>query len=210
MAKSLTEDFRKLDVRELMRRGFLEPGEHVTLYFRDKRSGPATVSIDVHERYLRLFYSVGRVGLISEIHMLVPISWSICHLGGRRPWFLCPNAECRRRVAILYGNGRFACRHCHCLAYQCQRESDENRADRRANAIRRRLGWMPGILLHPGPHVDPACGWYRPRSMHRSTYQYLVRKHNEFAGRAIQMMGESLAIKLDMVSRQLRKLEQLD
>src|SRR6266436_3671327 len=25
-----------------------------------------------------------------SVHQRVPITWTACHLGGRRPWFLCP------------------------------------------------------------------------------------------------------------------------
>ena len=71
------------------------------------------------------------------------------HLGGRRAWFLCPAKGCGRRVAILFGGSIFACRHCHKLAYECQREPDDDRAARRADTIRRRLGWGAGIA-EPG------------------------------------------------------------
>jgi len=45
---------------------------------------------------------------------------SHCHFGGARTWFLCPARGCGRRVAVLYGGGIFACRHCHQLAYDSQ------------------------------------------------------------------------------------------
>ena len=65
--------------------------------------------------------------------------------------FICPAAGCGRRVAILYGGGIFACRHCHQLAYFSSREDAGDRAARRrAERLRARLGWEPGILNGEG------------------------------------------------------------
>src|SRR5437763_483333 len=40
-----------------------------------------------------------------EIEEVVPLTWTPCHFGGERPWFLCPGAVrgryCGRRVAVL-------------------------------------------------------------------------------------------------------------
>ncbi len=48
----------------------------------------------------------------------IPLSWTRCHLGGRRPWFLCPGSGCGRRVAILYGPTLpLLCRACRGLTY---------------------------------------------------------------------------------------------
>ena len=48
-----------------------------------------------------------------------------CRLGGSRAWFICPAVGCGRRVAILYGGGIFACRHCYDLAYDSSRNSSK-------------------------------------------------------------------------------------
>jgi hypothetical protein len=47
------------------------------------------------------------------IRQRVPITWTLCALGGRRPWFRCDadyrGQYCGRRVALLYsGGGPFA------------------------------------------------------------------------------------------------------
>jgi hypothetical protein len=57
------------------------------------------------------------------IEQRVPITWTPCHLGGRRPWFICSvrtNGQyCGRRVAVLYAAGKlFACRSCCGLTYE--------------------------------------------------------------------------------------------
>lgn len=63
----------------------------------------------------------------------------------------------------------FACRHCHRLAYACQRESGEYRVTGRGNRIRQRLGWALGMLNDKGP---------RPKGMHRRTFERLCAKHD--------------------------------
>lgn len=206
MAKSTTSRFRVLDVRWLQRQQYLEPGESVAQYFHDRCIGPEEVRIDVCEGYLVLAYTVRIRGQEPhQIQSLVPLDWSNCHFGGRRPWFICPNPECRRRVALLYGNGVFACRRCHDLSYECQKEAADDRALRRANSIRRRLGWRSGTLSPPGFHVDPAWVWYKPKGMHRSTFRRLLEAHNTFSYRAICGMGEHLnpvMKKLSSIERQ--------
>jgi hypothetical protein len=69
-----------------------------------------------------------------------------CNLGGWRAWFVCPAVGCGQRVAILYGGSIFACRHCYQLAYTSAREDAGDRAARRADRLRARLAWKPGIL----------------------------------------------------------------
>ena len=68
----------------------------------------------------------------------VLLDWPACYYGGPRAWFPCPAEGYDRRVAKLYiGSGAiFACRHCFRLVYDCQRESDDDRATLRAEGIR--------------------------------------------------------------------------
>ena len=65
-----------------------------------------------------------------------------CHFGGERVWFLRPG--CWSRRAVLYGvAGRFRCRACHGIAYSSTRESFTDRAYRRSQGARKKLG--PGV-----------------------------------------------------------------
>jgi len=67
----------------------------------------------------------------------VTLEWTSCNFGGNRPWFICPNAGCDRRVAVLHAAGKwFPCRHCYDLSYERQREDKMHRALRRAQKIR--------------------------------------------------------------------------
>jgi hypothetical protein len=90
---------------------------------------------------------------------------------GERPWFICPGAGCGRRVAVLYGPGRyFLCRHCYDLGYQSQRDNRMYRALHKALSIRKRLGGSVN-MTKPFPE--------KPKGMHWSTYERLWWEHHE-------------------------------
>jgi hypothetical protein len=95
-----------------------------------------------------------------------------------------------RRVAILYGDGIFACRHCYQLAYPSQREAGYDRMARRAERVRNKLGWERGIL-------NGIAG--KPKGMHWNTFERLTAQHDAFvqtslAGIAVwrKILGKSL------------------
>ena len=92
-----------------------------------------------------------------------------CNYGGNRAWFLCPGKGCDRRVAILYGAAVFACRHCHQLAYPCQRETAPDRALRRSQHIRKQLCGSAN-MMEPFP--------LKPKGMHWQTFERLSHQHN--------------------------------
>ena len=103
------------------------------------------------------------------VEQRVPITWTACHLGGHRPWFVCSvysaGRYCGRRVALLYAAGElFACRHCYGLAYASQQESPLSRGISRVQKIRMKLGGSPS-LMDPFPE--------KPRRMHWRTYLHL-------------------------------------
>jgi hypothetical protein len=106
-----------------------------------------------------------------EVRESVALSWTACNFGGERPWFICPGAGCGRRVALLYGEGKyFLCRHCYDLTYESQRENEMHRALRRAQAIREGLGGSAN-MTEPFPE--------KPKGMHWKTYERLWWEHHE-------------------------------
>ena len=141
----ICEDFNAIDVRELQRKTQMRPGLcFIKEWFRN--GAPAgEVSIFIHPDAVILVHRARYPGSTESriIELQVPIIWTKCHLGGRRPWFKCQaiiNGEvCGRRVAKLYAPC-FACRRCLGLGYESQREIPQRRAERRAQKIKMRLG----------------------------------------------------------------------
>jgi len=171
-AKDTTDDYRSIDVRRWKRDGLLEP--HQSFSWQWSRHGEIVASIRVRAEPGRVILTYRHRGggedWKDESHP-VHLDWTACHLGGQRPWFLCPARGCGRRAAILYGGGIFACRHCYRLAYPSQRETWDDRALRRADRIRDKLEWEPGILN--------GNGW-KPKGMHWSTFERLTAQHDAF------------------------------
>jgi len=105
-----------------------------------------------------------------SVEQRVPITWTACHFGGHRPWFVCPVYHCGRRVALLYGTGElFACRCCSGLAYASQREALWFRDVDKAQKMRMRLGGST-VMSEAFPN--------KPKGMHWQTYERLRRAHD--------------------------------
>ncbi len=117
-AKDTTEDYRAIDVRRWKRDGLLRPGHDFGWQW--SRHGEVVASIRVRTERQRVILNYrqrnGGEDWKAENYP-VYLGWTDCHFGGQRPWFLCPARGCGRLVALLYGGGIFACRHCYQLAY---------------------------------------------------------------------------------------------
>lgn len=159
----------RLDVRWLYREGLLTPGRCSTVTWSRNGEKAASIGIDAHEGHVTLRYrSQSSGGEWEEKEYSVTLQRTACHLGGQRPWFLCP--RCGRRVAVLWGGVIYVCRQCHNLAYPCQREAPHSRLMNRAHKLRDRLGWDD----------DEGYGWRKPKGMHWKTFHRLVREYRRF------------------------------
>ena len=161
---------RLLDVRKLQRQRLLTPGNSLSWAWTINGETTATINLMVGADRVTLDYRQReRGGDWRPMNYPVRLAWTGCNFGGRRVWWLCPAAGCGRRVAVLFGGAVFACRHCHRLAYRSQREADHDRASRRADKLRGRLGWEPGILNGSG---------MKPKGMHWRTFERLQTEHD--------------------------------
>ena len=173
-AKDAVEGYRSIDVRWLKREGMLSPGANRRITWSRQGEVVASVNIGAEPGHVFLTYrhrSGG--GDWKDESYPIQLVTTPCHMGGERPWFLCPARGCGKRVAVLYSGAIFACRHCHQLAYPSQREGGMYRSVRRVDRIRDRLGWPGGALK--------GSGWGKPKGMHWCTYERLSDEHDTFA-----------------------------
>ncbi len=188
-AKDTSDNYRSIDVRRWKRDGLLTLNQ--SFGWQWSMHGKLYASIRVRTESDRVVLTYRhRSGSYDWKDESYPIylDWTDCHLGGNRPWFLCPAHSCGRRVAILYGGSIFACRHCYQLAYPCQRETDYDRMARRADRIRDKLGWKQGILNGKG---------WKPKGMHWKTFEQLTAQHDAYVNAS-----------LTGISAQLNRLEE--
>jgi hypothetical protein len=164
------EASRSLDVNRLHREGCLRAGWAGGWQWTHDGERVAWISLRIDADRVHLTYRV-RIGGgdwedVAETVRIVRIA---CRFGGSRPLFVCPGVvngiACGRRVVKLYGaRTYFLCRHCYRLAYASQREDCYDRALRRANNIRMRLGGEP---------CSASAFPSRPKGMHHQTYERL-------------------------------------
>ena len=175
--KKTTNDMWALDVRKVAKGGWLTPGR--SFVWKWLRNGETAAQINICSGFDRVtldYQARHRSGEWEAMKYQVSVSWTACTYGGRRAWWVCPALGCGRRVAILYGGKVYACRHCHQLAYKSQREQDYDRAGSKAEKLRDKLGWEPGILN---------CNGYKPKGMHQRTFEMLEAQHDALVNRSI-------------------------
>ena len=184
-SKDTTESQRSIDVRWLKREGMLTPG--ATSRITWSRHGKVVASINIRAELGRVILTYRHRsggGEWKDESYPVHLTTTPCHIGSERHWFLCPARGCGQRVAVIYGGGIFACRKCHQLAYPSQREDIADRAGRRADRIRRRLGWPAGVLN--------GSDFGKPKGMHWHTYERLCREHDVFSDRTLKAIADQL------------------
>ena len=184
-----TDDMHALDVRKFQRRGLLRPGNSLTWEWTCNDKTIAAIRLKVEADRVVLDYRNQSAhtngGAWEAMNYAVRLEWTPCTLGGQRVWWRCPALGCGRRVAVLHGGRVFACRQCNRLAYRCQREAGDDRATRRADTIRRRLGWEAGILNGNG---------LKPKGMHWRTFVRLQGEHDAHVNAALAGMAARLGI----------------
>jgi hypothetical protein len=157
-----------IDVRRWNREGRLRAGRSFSSSWEYAGETFGGIRVRTESDAVVLMYRARNWGANEwkPVEQRVPITWTRCHLGGQRPWFVCSvycgDRYCGRRVAILYGAGElFACRRCYQLAYASQQETPRYRGVGRIQKSRMKLGGSAS-LLDPFPK--------KPQGMHSRTY----------------------------------------
>lgn len=169
--KNHTEGSRRIDVRWIQRQGWLEPGHSGSLSWNRRGEPAGSVSYIVQQEDVHFKYQIqSNDGTWIPYNYYVPLTYTDCHYGGQRAWFVCPH--CQKRVAILYLVTQIACRTCHNLNYSSQQVTKgvwQNRD--RMNKIREKLGWK--LFTHLS-----VCT--KPKGMHWKTFNRLRIEHLKY------------------------------
>jgi hypothetical protein len=174
--RATCESCTSIDVRRWHREGRLHPGQIFSCSWACGGEPSGSINVRTEKDAVVLLYRSWSWGATEwkSVEQRVPVTWTACHFGGRRPWFVCSvysgGRYCGRRVAVLYGAGElFACRRCYGLAYASQQEAVNQRGLEKARKIRMRLGGDANIL-----DEFPE----KPAHMHWRTYERLHRAYN--------------------------------
>jgi len=200
--RDTVEACRSIDVNRLHKAGCLRPGWWGGWQWTRDGEKVASITLRVEADRLHLSYRVRMGGGDWEdVEETVRIVSAPCRFGGARPYFICPGVvngiACGRRVAKLHGLGRyFLCRSCYRLAHGSQSESGWDRALRRANKIRQRLGGDPGMA---------ASFPKKPKGMHRRTYDRLKKEVYEAEMIADQRLAFTVARLMNTENRTRRR-----
>lgn len=171
-AKDTVEGQLSIDIRQLKRDNFLTPGIAGIYRWHKGKDNISSICFRVEKERLILMYRyVYDDKNWEEVERTIHFSWTSCNYGGRRRWLMCPVNRCGRRVVVLYGSGgQFACRHCHNLAYECQREDALQRSIRRYDKIIFKIGGNMNASHYPD----------KLKNMHWRTYYRLIDQAEYF------------------------------
>lgn len=181
--KRSTDQMHAIDIRKLHRKGLLTPGGSFTWQWTRGGNVIATIGgmVDTTDSVTLHYRTRRHGGEWQDKQYQVMIDWTACNYGGSRPWWNCPC--CGRRVAVLWGDSTYACRHCQQINYESTRTTPESQAFARAGKVRKQLGWCAGIANPPGG---------RPKGMHQQTYERLLHHYYELANQAFGASSEAM------------------
>ncbi len=201
LGRDKVESCRAIDVNRLHREGCLRPGWWGGWQWNRDGEKVASINLCAEEDLLHLAYRACIAsGDWEDVEETVRIVRVPCRFGGTRPYFICPGVvngiPCGRRVVKLHGPERcFLCRHCYRLAHASQSEGTWDRALRRANRIRMRLGGEPGMAAPFPP---------RPKGMWRRTYERFREEAfdvERFVNDVFLIRAEKLLTRIDKPKR---------
>ncbi len=164
-----------LSVTWILHEGWFQPGTRGTLTWhlqgREEKIVASVGFMTMTRNALMIIDHLTFRGKPAEdLRYAIQVAWTPCHYGGERPWWICPNPSCGRRVATLYlGDRYFLCRHCYRLVYASSQASGTiERPRQRIEKLRQRLGVAP---MPPWGGYEFASFVDRPRYMHHTTYR---------------------------------------
>lgn len=184
-SKNTVEGRTSLDINRWVRDGYLTAGRSFNWQWTWGDGSTSNINVRVETAWaIRFIYRTRSAGEVdwTDVDYSIQLTRTPCRFGGERTWFLCPGRDCGRRVAKLYCAGRYyVCQQCGNLAYSSQREDTGDRALRRAQTIRMRLGGSGNMLELFPP---------KPKGMHWHTYIRLQQEFTQLGEQSLIHMRE--------------------
>ncbi len=156
------EGYQRISVRTLRRHRLLQAGVYATLSWQDNWKRPTgSVQVVGGSEGVTLIYSAraDEAGEWTQVEERVTFARVARHFGGEQTYFRCPRCN-RRTTELALGQQRFRCRTCLGLVHASSQEGPTDRAMRKANKLKRRLGAEAGLDSF----------YWRPKHMRQRTF----------------------------------------
>jgi len=172
---TLVEDCRYIDISG-MEKHFDSKRWTVLSWTRDGEEwGKISWKYKEKENYIRLRYKVTDRGGKHNYSYKIPIEFTSCYFGGKRPWFKC--LRCGERARKLYlpsSRHVFLCRECHNLQYRSSRASGD---ELETAELRYRRAFQKADKENRRPHPNRAPYYpEKPKGMHWETFNKLTEE----------------------------------
>ena len=135
--KTKVEDLLSIDLRVLRRKGALADGQVSKIQWIRQNQYLGEYRVTAATDHLSISCQIG--GSEHNTTQRIELNYTDCHLGGSRPWMMCPRCGCR--IMILYvTSGGLGCRHCQNLTYASRNESRTDQLLRCVRNARKKVG----------------------------------------------------------------------
>lgn len=224
LSRRLADSCPALKVVELRRQGYLRESVSWMKLFP---AHSMWVSGQRNEERLELVY--GQAHHDGGPEQTISLTTTTCHLGGTRTWFVCPGAgedACGRRVGVLFlvrGHG-FACRACHNLTYESQRQQPVDRSI--AQALKIRVALWDALDARGRREFEAQCGIFetlrnwpsasiylapqRPPGMRLRRYLNLRERHSTRVLCHLRLLNEQMRRHQDRLEARILRERQHD
>lgn len=179
---------KRIDIAWMIRKRLAVPGCMVAGTLRWNIGGDPAGSIsytadmtDLDAAELRLSYTRGEGDEREHVKQRVRMTYTEPNYGGRRWWMICPyrGNRCGKLYLPNWGD-RFAGRQAWRLGYRSQRVAHRDRPFEKLFRLQKKLGCDQGW----------EAGLYRPKGMHRRTFERHLERYWELDERCgAEMMG---------------------
>jgi hypothetical protein len=178
----MDQEFQSIPASVIKQTAALEPGGFVEVEAQDSAGNRIAVRLTVADGELVIeTWPAYFGGQIDTRRDRITLSYTPCHLGGKRAWWRCPG--CGDRYAFLFEQGRrWRCRNCFGLSYRSSRVSRVKRLEIKIRALREQLVDTGGGIF---------AQWGRPKGMRQRRYIRITRDLEKARDQHIRLISRA-------------------